>query len=653
MGKFLEVRNAIQSIVSSSSIFVTPNTNWNIPGIYMIYIESPYQEKIIPFYIGQSKDIQKRYSKHLENILGLNRIHPDSYKKLFIENESSYYSGAFSICKVHKYMVDNRLPLSKFKMLILEPCDTQKLIDRESYYINKFYAPYFGFNQLNSLIYGNIFFSDLNPQPEMLDHLIDLLNQEMTLIPEHLNYGYTHFNLNYSFRTSIPESFGTKLMRRNSVIELNRALNDFNKQCKDIWQNLEYRRLMAEYEPYKKEYSRLQSKFIFNLRVLSEEINAFMEENRRIIPVSARNCFSNLALGGVINELPLNIQNKWKLQFQEEFTDYRQLQDIQGIIRPMRSRVIELKSSYLKGLYSEIIPNIAYPPFALKDSTAMFDGPKGEAIKKDEVMINMVISSNGRRFNNEQNPYLIRVEVFYYGDDGELKQKQWYVKNECTTKIKEGLIYLEEGYTKANPQIKPFSPYAFTKDEKEYISFISLHTEAKTGINDYTIQNNTLIPFEEILKEIELLIDPKTTTFIYTSEGPKPYERALLNENEGLKNNDLYQLLLRKKPRHQQIILKPKKKVNTTAATKENRKSKKVLTEEQVLETKLKRQEERFRKYSARVSELTDNGINVVSFTGSKEAANFQCSKCGIVWSQRSDHFLRRPYCRNCNMNKS
>jgi hypothetical protein len=86
----------------------------------------------------------------------------------------------------------------------------------------------------------------------------------------------------------------------------------------------------------------------------------------------------------------------------------------------------------LKGLYSEIIPNIAYPPFALKDRTAMFDGPKGVAIKKDEVMIKIVISSNGRRFNNEQNPFLIRVEVFYYGDDGELKHKKWYVKNECT-----------------------------------------------------------------------------------------------------------------------------------------------------------------------------------------------------------------------------
>lgn len=649
MEKFLEVRESIQSIINSSNAFVTANTNWKIPGIYLIYIQSPNHDKIIPFYIGQSQDIQRRYSKHLENLLAVNRIHPDIYKELFFEQTPSYYGGAFGTCKIHKYMVENKLSLSNFKMVILETCEPALLAQRETYFIDKFYASYFGFNQLNSLIYGNNFFRDLNPQPEMLDHLIDLLNQEIRLIPKYLDYGYTHFNLNYSFRPSLPESFGNKLMRINSVHEINKTLNDFNKQYKDIWKNVEYQRLMAEYEPYVQDNDNLQSKYRINLKILSEEIASFMESSKIAVRLNLYSCFSTLALGGVINELPIALQKTWKKQYQDEFNDYRKLVDINEVIQPMRSKILELKLSYSKNLYSEITPRVEYPPFALKDNVKMFDDSKPITMKRGEVVINMIISSNGRRFNGQQNPYLVKMELFYYEGVDALKQKQWYVKNECTINTKEGLIYSEEGHIKANPQIKPFSPYAFTKDMKDYESFISLRTEAKTGINDYTIQSNTLVPFKEILSEIAPLIDAETTIFIKTSEGPTPYARALLNENEGLEDNDLFQLLLRKKPSHQQIIIKPKKNSKSTPKSK----PKKVLTEEQILESKIKRQKESYRKYIEKVSRITDNGIKVISFTGSKEATTFHCLKCGVEWSQRSDHFLNRPYCRNCNNNKS
>ncbi|MGP1906806.1 hypothetical protein ACTSEZ_01455 [Metabacillus sp. JX24] len=43
---------------------VTLSTKHNISGIYMIYIDNFTSEKIVPIYVGQAKDIQRRYKQH-------------------------------------------------------------------------------------------------------------------------------------------------------------------------------------------------------------------------------------------------------------------------------------------------------------------------------------------------------------------------------------------------------------------------------------------------------------------------------------------------------------------------------------------------------------------------------------------------------------
>lgn len=46
---------------------VTPQTKYKTSGIYMIYIDNFTNDRVVPIYIGQSKDIQRRYKQHYSN----------------------------------------------------------------------------------------------------------------------------------------------------------------------------------------------------------------------------------------------------------------------------------------------------------------------------------------------------------------------------------------------------------------------------------------------------------------------------------------------------------------------------------------------------------------------------------------------------------
>ncbi|WP_405098596.1 GIY-YIG nuclease family protein [Oceanobacillus sp. FSL H7-0719] len=99
---------------------VTPHTKYKISGIYMIYIDHFTNEEVVPIYIGQSKDIQRRYKQHYSEILALNRLSYDEYERYFFSKGSSFYEGNFKSCKIFKYMLENNCTLQDFHMIILD-----------------------------------------------------------------------------------------------------------------------------------------------------------------------------------------------------------------------------------------------------------------------------------------------------------------------------------------------------------------------------------------------------------------------------------------------------------------------------------------------------------------------------------------------------
>ena len=62
-----------QLIEPNSHREVTPHTKYKTSGIHMIYIDNFTNDKVVPIYIGQSKDIQRRYKQHYSELLALNK----------------------------------------------------------------------------------------------------------------------------------------------------------------------------------------------------------------------------------------------------------------------------------------------------------------------------------------------------------------------------------------------------------------------------------------------------------------------------------------------------------------------------------------------------------------------------------------------------
>lgn len=648
---FQEIKSLVQNTIKQNKTFVTPTTNWKISGIYMIYIDANYDDEVLPIYIGKSKNIQGRYKKHLESLLGLNRIHPDVYRKLFFEKKRSYYEGAFRTCKIHKYMVERYLSLKDFHMIVLETCEPEKLDERELHYIDRFYAAYFGFNQLNSRTYIPTSGLISEPTAENVGRLMELLEQEMVNLPKFLEYGFTHFNLNHAFPTLLPEKYAEVLPAPNDLLKFNRQLELFNQTHQDIWQNLDYIKLMEERSACKREIEALTAQMdLIQQPLINKNDSRDVYSAKEADSITRRDWkdhYNSLIQRNKRNIISFSIKKKWAELFNKDLKQYRLLQ-VEKESWKEKEQVIHKKMSallhtYKKKRYHEIIPNIEYSPFALQDRLVVGEYKNVET-KANHLYIDLVFSSPGRRFEKEQVPYLISVGMRCYNERLEEEEYRWYVKNECTELTKKGLVYGEEDYLKMFVFSKEkFKPYAYTRDNEPYLSSISVGSEIKSGINDYTIQSHVLTPLSKILENVEEYIDDDTTIAIFTSEGPQTYERALLSES--VVDSNLFQILLAKRPKSNRIVIKAKKKPQSVASRKVAAKN---LTDEERVEIQRLKDQEKKERYINRVKEVTDGYVKVVAYTGSKKDAAYHCILCGYEWTSRSDRIFSRNYCPNC-----
>jgi|GEM_PF-3486625 len=190
---FKDTKTLILDIIKCSSIEVTENTKFKkTSGIYMLYVNKFDDDRIVPIYVGQTVDIQKRYSTHIKEILALNRLTKEEY--MTYQNDL-FYNGRFKSCKIFKYMVDNESCLSDLKMIILNECEQSELEAVEDKYIKELKAEYFGFNQLESVsgqrkeYYQNMTDEEIN----------QLMENELMNIENYLEYGYTKFNFTYAY----------------------------------------------------------------------------------------------------------------------------------------------------------------------------------------------------------------------------------------------------------------------------------------------------------------------------------------------------------------------------------------------------------------------------------------------------------------------
>ena len=147
---FDEIKNHVLELIKRNrSNEISRKTNCHAAGIYMLYVDCFSDDRITPFYIGQTDDFQERHKKHLSDLLALNRLDQSCYEYALLEG---LYNGRYRPCKIFSYMVNHRCTLRDFYMVILEEIeDDAQRLERETEYINVLCAPFFGFNQMNCI----------------------------------------------------------------------------------------------------------------------------------------------------------------------------------------------------------------------------------------------------------------------------------------------------------------------------------------------------------------------------------------------------------------------------------------------------------------------------------------------------------------------
>lgn len=185
---FSSVKSRVLELIKSNKVReVTHATAYKGGGIYLLYVDDFSDERILPFYIGQTVDFQQRHQQHLRQILSLNRLRKECYEYAL---EKGLYNGNYRTCKIFSYMLRHRCTLDQLHMVILEEIDDEiTRTAQESVYIDELFAPFLGFNQMGCISHYRTYTP--GPPPEEYIRQLRTDAEKLTVFSE---YGYCAFN---------------------------------------------------------------------------------------------------------------------------------------------------------------------------------------------------------------------------------------------------------------------------------------------------------------------------------------------------------------------------------------------------------------------------------------------------------------------------
>lgn len=498
------VKEQVQRFIQDNSYReVTPGTKYKVSGIYMIYIDYFSNDKVVPIYIGQSKDIQRRYKDHLCEILSLNRLSYKNYYEYFFSEFGSYYEGKFKACKIFKYMLENNCTLEDFRMIILEETDEADLERKEQEYFQKLLPSFFGFNQLNSFLTDlKLKFKQDKLTKLEINNFLDICQKDIDNIYSYYEYGFTRFNFEHVFRRDI-----IPLLKRTEQLDDATLL-----KCKEVNSNI--------YQLFK--HYNLENE-IHSM----QELNACRKDYRVI-----REQYEDL-----LNQQPTGIIMKFLKSMGLFNKKEKKLEHILSKKRNELAFHIETnhkkQRTLLRKRYQLIFPTFEFGPFPLKDK------PNTIAVKieKENLLLNtchlqIYISNNGisRSEHYSKEPYIIRIDYCYVNPEGKKIQKEYYIKNETTEDCRRGIEYIEKDFH--DPNVTRFNQFTISRIKRHKInnSFISILSEYKHGINDYTIKNQRLYKLETVFNRLQKITDTETKFTKYASESDNCLRKCISNE---------------------------------------------------------------------------------------------------------------------------
>ncbi|MCR8848352.1 excinuclease ABC subunit C [Rossellomorea sp. SC111] len=646
MDSINDVKSMVNKLIEDhSGREITPNTNYNTSGIYMIYIDNFTSDKIVPIYIGQSKDVQKRYKVHLSEILSLNRLSYEDYYNYFFYKSDSFYEGRFKSSKIFKFMIENSCTLSDFRVVLLEEVETEELDKKELDYIQQLNASFFGFNQLNSFLAAIKLHHLKSAEINELDDFLRLVQKDIKGIYFYYDYGFTRFNLEHAFLkklfflSDLNIKIGDTMLFKEVNLEIKQLLTHYRldfqiaeiQQLEDNW-----RWLSEPHEVAVGEYNKA-------FALLANQVKGKFKE----LQFYSKKAFENF-LYSIVKEEKETLKGEF-LKYLEKKNcsiDFYQLFDQQIAVvverleeKEQREKPVadaynkfqERKAKFKRERYKMIFPSIHFSPFFLGDRMQLAPLNIEEGV--NTIHIQLFISNNGRtRGYYPKDPFIVRFDYCYFGDSGRKVEKQYYIENETTLRGLSGIQYIEKDFDRMfvfNPE--RFSITGLIDDEIDN-SFISVLAEYKHGINDYTLKDKKLVRLEGVLDELQQLVNDETEFVLTNTESKGCLEKSLFNEQ--LQGHSLAVKLLETGKRRK------RSKKKTEKVPKSPKKIDKVKVDPKI------RRAEAFR---GKVLAKSNNKIDIVEYISSKEKVTAKCQDCGHTWKKRSDHLLARLYCLRCD----
>lgn len=498
---FEDIRRKVISIVEQNKTNeITSNSNNHEAGIYMLYVDCFEDDTIIPFYIGKTSDFQRRHKQHFSEIMALNRLNRECYKYALF---ADLYNGHNRACKIFSYMVNHGCMLSDLHMIVLNVIDEEKMrVEAEQKHIDELYAPFLGFNQLNSVLRG---IESLYGDRDKTEYTM-AKEKDIELILQFSGFGYGMYNW---YRSC--ESFYSTISTKKPEVELPDSYYQIFESAKRL-DEIRLRRseirgyngLQAENEVWAICKKTINTYF--------SQMNLRSEEKKKLV---VRIWLFDIESDR--DELEKYFA-KYSDQIDEDIFDIIERTHGQKI-HIIKQRVIDNQCEYRaleeeKEVLNNVVLGTLLPKPYISHPLGSMEKSFTYDVADDETnicYINIEFSCFKADCIDDYYPDVTRVD-YCVVSNGQVRKRTIYTENALSAFFdREDVYYCESGF-----RYGPFNPYLRGNID----THIPISMEYKNGINEWALKDKETEDFRKVFKEINSLIDVKTK-IVYSTSGYK------------------------------------------------------------------------------------------------------------------------------------
>ena len=506
------IRNKVTSIIEQNKTNeITCNSNINDSGIYMLYVDCFDDETIIPFYIGQTSNFQDRHKKHFSEIMALNRLNRECYAYALF---ADLYNGHNRPCKIFSFMVNHGCTLKDLHMIVLDVASEEnERLELEQKYINELYAPFFGFNQLNSVLRG------IEPHYGSNDKTQYLIAKEKDIetLLRFPTFGYALYNwyrscgsffadISAKQRTAdIPDAFIKVLNSKKRLEEVRLRLSEIRgynglQAEKDVWNIC--RKTINAYFSERNLKSEEKKKLVIRVWLFD------IESDRAELKKYFEKYFNRI--GEDIFEVIQRIHGK-KIQHIKQ----------QVLNNQCEYRMLEVEKETLNQIVLGTLLPKQYNSHPLGDMEKQISFDVSDS-KENICYLNIEFTCFRSDCVRDFYPDITRID-YYVVNNGQVKTKSTYIDSPLTNFFeRDDLYYCESGF-----RYGPFNP----RLRGNIDTHIPVTMEYKNGINEWSLKGKETEDFRKVFKEINMLIDEKTNV-VYSTSGYKSTILRFINCEE-------------------------------------------------------------------------------------------------------------------------